>query len=54
MRIIYAGIAQEVPDEYAVRLIEQGKASPDKTVPPAPKAKGKREDVKKHEPKRTD
>ena len=62
MRVIHAGVAQGIPKEYAVRLIEQGKAIPAPPSPPAPiselapKAKGKRKDeeVNAHEPEKKD
>lgn len=60
MRVIIAGVPQEMADEYAMRLLEQGRAVP---APPAvaksessirPKPKGKRKDVSENEPKDPD
>lgn len=56
MRVIYAGVPQEVPDSYALRLIEQGKAIPAPISPRAeskPKAKAPK-DVSAHVSKRQD
>lgn len=58
MRVIYAGVAQGIPKEYAVRLIEQGKAipaPPSTSAPKSEKAKDKRtKGVSRHEPKNPD
>lgn len=58
MRVIVAGVQQEVADEYAARLIEQGKAIPAPPTAPAKKvekSKGKRpKDVRADEPKDAD
>lgn len=57
MRVIIAGVPQEVADDYAARLIEQGKAIPAPPTPPAPRAekpRGKRKDVSENEPKDAD
>ena len=66
MRVIIARVPQEIADEYAMRLIEQGKAVlappeppeppvPVQQTPPAEKAerpKGKKpKDVNRNEPK---
>lgn len=51
MRIIRAGVSENVPDDYAMRLIEQGMAKPDKTAF-AKKPRKRSKDVKKHEPER--
>ena len=42
MRIIIAGVPQEMADSYALRMIEQGKAIPAPTAP-KPRAAAKAE-----------
>ena len=57
MRVIIAGVPTDMADEYAARMIEQGKATPAPPAPPVPRAekpKGKRKDVSEHEPKNAD
>lgn len=55
MKIIIAGVTQEVADGYAVRLMEQGKAIPVSSAPKPEKPKGKRsKDVSAREPKDQD
>lgn len=54
MRVIIAGVPTDMADEYAARMIEQGKAIPAPPVPRAEKPKGKRKDVSEHEPKNAD
>ena len=54
MRVIIGGTPQEVPDSYAMRMIEQAQAIPAPPAPRAEKSKGKRKDVSEHEPKDAD
>ena len=58
MRITIAGAAREITDEYAIRLIEQGKAAPAESAPTdarAEKPKGKRpKEVSADEPENAD
>ena len=56
MKVIIAGVPVEIADDYAARLIEQGKAVPLPPSRPVPKAKSKRrdEELTGHEPKNAD
>lgn len=56
MKVIIDGVTKEIADDYAARLIEQGRAAPAPPTRPAPKANGKRRDKEetRREPKNTD
>lgn len=51
MRVIIAGVPEDMADDYAARLIEQGKAIPAPPISPAPMAAPEAETPKAEAPK---
>ena len=51
MRVIIAGVPQDMQDDYARRLIEQGRALPAPCVKPVPVAAPEEEPPKAEPPK---
>ena len=51
MKVIIAGVPEDMADDYAARLIEQGKAIPAPPISPAPMAAPEAETPKAEAPK---